>query len=251
MPPPHLLSSSCRLDIYGRAEYIHWPAASQTVGAGHSWLKPWATCHSLLGRNLRTRTYACTHRNPCGVVPCKLSRRTAWPKMGSHGCVTANSSVRVHKQAPAHMMTPRTDSPPHRPPPGTQAAPRLCLLPRLHLACSVHLRIHTCWFSGQPRSLQLPPKTGPCSHGPPRGEGGFRQGPAATHCSGSLPLHRRNEDRLPTLTPMLSRCRCTPPVHQAPPPAAVGVPCHAWEPPLALRLHSAGVRQPRHQRRST
>jgi hypothetical protein len=30
--------SSCRLDIYGRAEYIHWPAASQTVGAGHSWL---------------------------------------------------------------------------------------------------------------------------------------------------------------------------------------------------------------------
>jgi hypothetical protein len=37
MPPPHPLSS-CRLDIYGRAEHIHWPAASQTVGAGHSWL---------------------------------------------------------------------------------------------------------------------------------------------------------------------------------------------------------------------
>ncbi len=42
MPPPHPLSS-CRLDIYGRAEYIRWPAALQTVGAGHSWLNVWDT----------------------------------------------------------------------------------------------------------------------------------------------------------------------------------------------------------------
>jgi hypothetical protein len=34
MPPPNPLSS-CLLDIYGRAESIHWPAASQTVGVGH------------------------------------------------------------------------------------------------------------------------------------------------------------------------------------------------------------------------
>ncbi len=62
---------------------------------------PRATCHSLLGHNLRTPTHS-PPDTPCGVVPCKLSHSDPQPdpRWGSHGCVAAHSSVRVHKQAP-------------------------------------------------------------------------------------------------------------------------------------------------------
>ncbi len=41
-------------------------------------------------------------------MPCKLSHSDAQPDptWGPHGCVAAYSSVKVHKQAPPHMVSP-------------------------------------------------------------------------------------------------------------------------------------------------
>ena len=142
-------------------------------------------------------THTSTPTTRSRPTPRHLSRRWQWRRRGRHPTPTV--PMQRLCSTILHLWWAATWAP-HRA--WRRTAPRRCLLPRLDLARDIHLGIHTCWFAGQPRSRQLPQRSGSAATGVP----------------------------LPILTSLLRLCTphpCTR-YHRQPraPPATLG--CHPW-----------------------
>jgi hypothetical protein len=99
----------------------------------------------------------------------------------------------------------------------TWAVPRLCLFPRLDLARDIHIGIHTCWFAGQPRSLQLLQRQQKDRALRPRGS----RSPLSRRCCASVPPHPCS--RHPWILFRLRRGSHVPvPLVQGPPGSSAG-----------------------------